>query len=103
MNMATASEMFRRSAPLRSVALFLLGCAGLTLGKGCHMTRTKIAFLVAGAFALTLTVKEANSASFNATGALKESAVGANVVQKVYGFILTAGGGGTTPGMARTT
>jgi hypothetical protein len=31
------------------------------------MTRTKIAFLVAGAFALTLTVKEANSASFNAT------------------------------------
>jgi len=49
------------------------------------MTRTKIGFLVAGAFALTLTIQEANSASFNATGAIKESAVGANVVQKVYG------------------
>jgi hypothetical protein len=49
------------------------------------MTRTKIAFLVAAVFALTLTVQEANAASFNATSALKESTVRSNLVQKVYG------------------
>jgi hypothetical protein len=49
------------------------------------MTRTKIAFLVAAAFAFTLTVQGANSASLTAAGALKESPVGANLVQKVHG------------------
>ena len=49
------------------------------------MTRIKIKALVAAVFALTLTVQEANSASFNATGALKESAVGTNLLQKAYG------------------
>ena len=49
------------------------------------MTHIKIKALVAAAFALTLTVQEANSASFNATGALKENAVGTNLLQKAYG------------------
>jgi len=49
------------------------------------MTRTKIAFLVAVAVALTLTAQEGNSASFNATSALKESAAEANLAQKVHG------------------
>jgi hypothetical protein len=48
------------------------------------MIRTKIAFLITAAFALTLTMQEGNSASFNATGALKETVVGANLVQKVH-------------------
>jgi hypothetical protein len=49
------------------------------------MTRTKIAFLVAAAFAFTLTVQGANSASLTATGALKENAAGANLVKKAHG------------------
>jgi hypothetical protein len=49
------------------------------------MTRTKIAFLVAAVFALTLTVQEANSASFNAVGTLKQSASGINPMQKASG------------------
>ena len=49
------------------------------------MTRTKIAFHVAAAFALTLTVQGANSASLTATGTLKESAAEANLVQKANG------------------
>jgi hypothetical protein len=48
------------------------------------MTRTKIAFLVAAAFALTLTVRGANSAFLTATGALKESAAGSSLVQKAH-------------------
>jgi hypothetical protein len=47
------------------------------------MTRTKISFLVAAAFALTFTVQGANSASFNG-GVFKESAARANLVQKVH-------------------
>lgn len=48
------------------------------------MTRTKIAFVVAAAFALTLTVQGANSASLNAVAALKESAAGSSLVQKAH-------------------
>jgi hypothetical protein len=47
------------------------------------MTRTKLAFLAAAVFALTLTAQEAKSASFNAVGALKQSTVVANHVQKI--------------------
>jgi hypothetical protein len=49
------------------------------------MTRTKIAFFVAAVFTLTLTVQEANSASFNAVGSLKQITVEANPVQKIGG------------------
>jgi len=49
------------------------------------MNRTKIAFLIAVVFALTLTAQEASSASFAAAGALKQSTVGTNPVQRVAG------------------
>ena len=49
------------------------------------MNRTKIAFLFAAVFALTFTVEQASSASFSAVGALKQSIVGPNPVQKVAG------------------
>jgi len=49
------------------------------------MKRTKIAFLFAAVFALTFTVEQASSASFSAVGALKQSIVGTNPVQKVSG------------------
>ena len=49
------------------------------------MNRTKIAFLFAAVFALTFTVEHASSASFIAVGALKQSIVGPNPVQKVAG------------------
>jgi hypothetical protein len=49
------------------------------------MNRTKIAFLFAAVFALTFTVEQASSASFSAVGALKQSIVGTNPVQKVSG------------------
>jgi hypothetical protein len=49
------------------------------------MSRTKIAFLVAAVVCLTLTPQEAKSASFNAIGALKQSTVGTNPVQKIAG------------------
>jgi hypothetical protein len=48
------------------------------------MTRTKIAFLVAAAVALTLAAQEAKSASFN-VGALKQSTVGTSPLQKIAG------------------
>src|SRR6188474_1304017 len=56
------------------------------LWEGCHMNRTKIAFLIAVVFALTLTAQEASSAPFAAPGALKQSTVGTNPVQRVAGF-----------------
>jgi len=49
------------------------------------MNRTKIAFLIAVVFALTLTAQEASSASFAAAGALKQGTVGTNPVQRVAG------------------
>ena len=49
------------------------------------MNRTKITFLIAVVFALTLTAQEASSASFAAAGALKQSTVGTNPVQRVAG------------------
>jgi hypothetical protein len=48
------------------------------------MTRAKGAFLVVAAFAFALTVQGANSAFLTATNALKESAAGSNLVQKVH-------------------
>ena len=48
------------------------------------MNRTKIAFLVAAVFALTVTAQEANSASFNALAALKQGTVG-NFIHKASG------------------
>lgn len=49
------------------------------------MTRTRIVLLIAAAFAFTLTVHAANSASLTATRVLKESAAGANLAQKTNG------------------
>jgi len=49
------------------------------------MIRTKTAFLVVAIFAFAITVQEANSASFNATGAVREGAAGASLLQKVDG------------------
>jgi hypothetical protein len=49
------------------------------------MNRTNIAFLVAAVFALTLMAHEANSAYFNALGALKQSTVGTNLMHKASG------------------
>jgi hypothetical protein len=48
------------------------------------MTRT-IAFLLAGAFALTVMVQEARSASFNPISSFKQITAGTNLVQQVYG------------------
>ena len=50
--------------------------------KGLHMIRTKTTFLVVAIFAFAITVQEGNSASFNATGAVREGAAGANLLQK---------------------
>ena len=48
------------------------------------MTRIKIAFVIAAAFALSsFMTHEANSAPFNAIGAVNQSSAGANLVQKV--------------------
>ena len=52
------------------VAPPLLWYLCLTFGEGCHMTRIKIAFVIA-AFALSFMTHEANSAPFNAIGAVK--------------------------------
>ena len=49
------------------------------------MTRAKIAFLVAAAFALILTVQGANSASLNSVEALKESAASSSLLQRAHG------------------
>jgi len=49
------------------------------------MNPTKIAFLVAAVFALTVTAQEASSASFNSLGALKQSAVGTNLMHSTSG------------------
>jgi len=65
------------------------------------MNRTKIAFLFAAVFALTFTVEQASSASFSAVGALKQSIVGTNPVQKVSGCHITVGGVCTGPGTER--
>jgi hypothetical protein len=49
------------------------------------MTRTRLEFLVAAAFALALTTQGANAASLNpAAGALKESAAGSSLMQKTW-------------------
>jgi hypothetical protein len=51
------------------------------------MTRTRLEFLVAAAFALALTTQGANAASLNpAAGALKESAAGSSLMQKTHGY-----------------
>jgi hypothetical protein len=50
------------------------------------MTRTRLEFLVATAFALALTAQEANAVSLNpAAGALTESAAGSSLMQKTHG------------------
>ena len=49
------------------------------------MSHTKIALLIAAVFALTLTVQEARSASFNTLGALKQTTVGTDLVHKASG------------------
>jgi len=50
------------------------------------MTRTKLAFLLATAFALALTAQRGNAASPNpAAGPLKESAAGSRLMQKTHG------------------
>jgi hypothetical protein len=58
--------------------------AAFHLGEGCHMTRITIGVLICSAFALTLTVQGANSASLNTTSVLKESIIAPDILQNVH-------------------
>jgi len=66
------------------------------------MTRITIAFLCAGAFALTLTMQEASSASFNPIGSLKQGTAGTSLVQQVYGCHTNCRWGWYQAGLARS-
>ena len=48
------------------------------------MTRITIGVLICSAFALTLTVQGANSASLNTTSVLKESIIAPDILQNVH-------------------
>ena len=48
------------------------------------MTRSSIVFFIAAVLAFVLSVPGANSASFNATSALRDSIADAGLVQKIH-------------------